>query len=109
MSMEYRISSFNAAIDMDDDDFMIISECETFNAMRYKDRPEDLEQKLGRLPGVSDIEYNGHFGPSIFFRLDCEETDSVGPLAIAQTIKDHIKECKKFLKRNGLLKKKREA
>ena len=100
MNMKYRISSFNAAIDMDDEDFLAIINAESFNSMRFDDCPKDLEQKLGALPGVSDIEFNGHFGPSVFFRLDCEETDSVDPLAIAKVIKDHVKECKKFLKKH---------
>jgi hypothetical protein len=103
MKMKCRISSFNCAIDLeDDDDFLAITDCENLNSNHYKDIPDDLEQKLTKLPGISQIEFNGHFGPSIFFTMDVEESDSGDALAVAQIVKDHVKECKKFLKKYKL-------
>lgn len=47
---------------------------------RKDDEEEDYERTLGakleRLEGVRDVEYNGHFGPFIYYTIDVDHDGS---------------------------------
>jgi hypothetical protein len=53
---------------------------------------EVLSQKLDMLDGITDSDYNGHFGHYIFLKIDSEYDNDKTWDAIETTIKDHIKE-----------------
>lgn len=46
---------------------------------------------LDTIDGVSDADYNGHFGPYVFFNLDANEDTTPKREEIKQTIMDYIK------------------
>lgn len=52
-----------------------------------------LVTKLDQLGDVDQIEYDGHFGPSIFFRLPHPEPKGLRQ-RVKKTIKAHLKECR---------------
>lgn len=68
---------------------------ETGNAA-YQAGNQTLAAKLDRIPGVSDIEYDGHFGPAVFVTISSEEDTEQVKGEIIKTIKDHLIWCKKL-------------
>jgi hypothetical protein len=60
-----------------------------------------LGDKLDRLPGVTDTEYDGHFGAAIYVRIDAEDDGPELHRLIETIITDHLAWCK------GLKKKRR--
>ena len=52
---------------------------------------ETLGELLDKLPGVRDIEYNGHFGSHIFFRVDAEDDTPSLHAQIVATIRHHAR------------------
>lgn len=54
---------------------------------------ETLGELLDKLPGVRDIEYNGHFGSHIFFRVDAEDDTPSLHAKIVATIRHHPPPC----------------
>jgi hypothetical protein len=51
---------------------------------------DSLCQRFSKVPGVYDVEYNGHFGSSIYFRLDDEFDYTAIHEQILEIIKDQI-------------------
>jgi hypothetical protein len=54
-----------------------------------------LRGRLGEVPGVSRINYDGRFGPVIFFTLDANLDIPRRQTCILARIRKHIKVCKK--------------
>ena len=54
------------------------------------DFEEILSQKLDMINGITNSDYNGHFGHYIFLNIDSEYDDSETWNLIEKTIKDHI-------------------
>jgi hypothetical protein len=55
-----------------------------------------LDERLADLDGVTSIEYNGHFGPAIFFDLDADYDTADGRSRILSTIRQFIAQAKLF-------------
>ena len=52
-----------------------------------------LSEKLEKLPGVSGVEYDGHFGPAIFLTVEDEHDDDAFKASVAETIESHLTWC----------------
>ena len=67
---------------------------ETFRVMtnspKERDGNAELYDQLNKIPGVSNIEYNGHFGPAIYFRLDFDEDKPKRRRQILATIDTYL-------------------
>lgn len=57
-----------------------------------------LYEKLDKLQGVSDIDYNGHFGPHIFYTVTAASDEAKLHAAVKTMIADHISTCRTHLK-----------
>lgn len=51
-----------------------------------------LEDSIGKLPGVSDIECNGHFGEFVYFTLDKTEDTASNRLRVLAFLLTAIRE-----------------
>lgn len=49
-----------------------------------------LGEKLGALPGVFDVNYNGHFGPYVFFSVEIASDTPFTKKNIEMTIRHHL-------------------
>lgn len=58
-----------------------------------------LYSKLADLPGISDIEYDGHFGSHVFFTKDGEATVEQMQ-TVFRTISDYLMECAAWAEKN---------
>ena len=77
------------AIALRDDEIMeAISESGERN---YDYNKHCLSGILDTIEGVSDADYNGHFGSYIFFNLDCEDDSPEKRVEILTLIMDYIK------------------
>lgn len=50
----------------------------------------NLYYDLEKIEGVSDIEYNAHFGPRIYFTVECDNMMEKRLSKIEETIKRYI-------------------
>jgi hypothetical protein len=91
-----EIYQYKCSLEIPLDDFLAIHHTESISSLHKEDRPEELEQKLARLPMVSQIEYNGHFGSAIFFCLDMGYTRAIVD-DVRKAIAAHVEECKAFI------------
>lgn len=55
-----------------------------------------LVTKLNQVDGLTKVEYDGHFGPYIFFCLAHPEPRGVRA-QITKIIRDHIQECREWV------------
>jgi hypothetical protein len=76
------------------DDFLALSNAESI----MSEGPlcdNSLCQRFSDVPGVFDVEYNGHLGSSIYFRLDDEFDYTAIHEQILEIIKDQIIKARK--------------
>lgn len=78
------------AVEVPVDGFIAIERAERFGGMEGV----SLGERLLRVPGVSDVEYNGHFGNLIHFRLVAEHDRPETHRAVLAVIDDHVAACK---------------
>lgn len=57
---------------------------------RNLDGKNTLCADLEKIPGVSNVEYDGYFGEAIYFRIDKEDDCNRTWTAITSTIKKHV-------------------
>lgn len=60
---------------------------------------EHLCKQLLAINGISDVEYNGHFGASVYFSLDAEEDTPATHETIISLIRTHLDRCRTALER----------
>lgn len=60
-----------------------------------------LLDKLNALPGVSGIEYNGHFGAAVYFDIDAEDDTAAAREGIRGLILTHIDGLKRKPRKRG--------
>jgi hypothetical protein len=82
------------AVEVSIDAFLAVSKWED-----WTNRELTLLDKLDKLPGVDNIEYNGHFGPCFYFRLDVDHDTPAMHARIARTIEQHVAKCVRHMAR----------
>lgn len=89
MALIKKCTSRSYEIDIDDlmEIIEMDSDCEDDG-----DWNEILSEKLDMVNGVTDTDYNGHFGHYIFLTIDSEYDDKDTWDTIEKTINEHIKE-----------------
>ena len=87
--MTPEITAVSFAIQLPVDDFRAIVR---LDKARLIDGT-DLFAQLDKLPGVRDVEYNGHFGSCIYYTLDADHDGQHAPVLSA--IKKYIARAKR--------------
>jgi hypothetical protein len=86
MPLVPEMTAANFAIEVTVDDFLAIID-EDKKRLMTKGTLFDI---IDRIPGVSDVEYNGHFGPCIFYKLDAERISEEGHAPILAAIAKYL-------------------
>ena len=95
MKLELECTARDYRVAIKDDDFTALTHAEDKYLVAYEDF---LHLKIDNIPGVSDTEYNGHFGSMIYFRVLAEDVSEETHQAILDTIRKHIAVCKRKYK-----------
>lgn len=100
MGRHFEIVSRNYAVEVDRSSFLDLldSESHATNSAAYQIGAQTLADKMGSVPGISDVEYNGHFGAAIYFTIDDENDTDVTRTSIANIIESHLYWCRKLPK-----------
>lgn len=98
LKFEITVRSYTIAIERDQMLDLMDSESHVTDDAAYKPGAQTLCDKLGKLPGVADVEYNGHLGAAIYFSISDEDDNDALKATIASTIETHLKWCKKLKK-----------
>lgn len=77
---DFHITSRSFSIPITMDEYDVIDHCE-----REWD-VDDVGQMLAEIPGVSDVDYNGHFGLFIYLTIDKEHDNDQTLNAISEII-----------------------
>jgi hypothetical protein len=69
---------------------------EDFLKIMDKDNEADSEEdvlyyKLEKITGLFSIDYDGHFGPAIYYSIFAEHDNGKTANIVEKTVKDHIK------------------
>ena len=83
-------------IEIPNEDFLALITYESYKGPRDY---VSLFEKLKKLPGIDDIDYNGHFGAAIHLTKECDATHEQMQ-AVFVTINEHIAACKAWLTAN---------
>ena len=93
----FEVSQLSIAFEITPDDLRAIEDRDNDLAdeAAERDAPYDynsicLSGMLDKIEGVSDADYNGHFGPYIFFNLDTEDDSPAKRVEILTLILDYI-------------------
>ena len=100
MKLSFEVTCRSYSIEIARKAFLDLMDSEshvTDNAA-YKPGAQTLCDKLGKLPGVSDVEYNGHCGASVFMTIAGEDDNDALKASITQTIETHLAWCAKLKK-----------
>jgi len=86
---EVTRTNYRVAIE-GDDTFMLISKWD--NELHDRALPPfvPLYKKIDKVDGVNDADYNGHFGASIFYRVEAEHDNEETHAEIRRLIQEHI-------------------
>lgn len=57
---------------------------------------DSLSDSLEKLPGVNEVEYNGHFGANVFLSLDSDIDSPAAREALGVVIEQHLAAAKKW-------------
>ena len=82
-------------IDITMPEMLAILDAESYNKHTTPITPT-LDERLADLRGVKSIEYNGHYGPAIFFTIDADCDTTVVRSFIISTITRFIAEATLF-------------
>jgi hypothetical protein len=88
---KFTIASRNMSIEIPEKDMLTILQAEA-----GRNGPVALVTKLDDLEGVYDINYDGHFGPAIYFAIEFPEPKGIRK-KIKAIIKAHIEECREWI------------
>lgn len=89
--MDLRKTKTSYAIDMDMTDFAILSKSDGLRwdgpTLEDKDLPE----------GVYDLEFNGHFGASVYYTVDAVDDTLLIHAAMVALIEDRVEAIRTFM------------
>ena len=95
MKFEFEITTRSYSIQIEDDPFLDLLDSESYvsgNAAFDKGQAT-LNEKLEKLPGVTKVDYNGHFGGAVYLTIDCDEDTTSLKKQIARIIERHLAWC----------------
>lgn len=94
--MKFEKTTTSYAIVVPEGDFLYLMDSESYatDHAAYKKGQQSLSEKLDKLDGVFDVDYNGHFGAQIILTIDVEQDDAKLKRKIISIIKKHLKWCK---------------
>ena len=93
-----EIISINYCFTLSVEDMRIIVEAENWSRCGGNVPETHLDEKLYDLPmGVTDVEYDERYGPSIFFTLPESNNPASNHEYVIKTIKNHVKLCHRLL------------
>ena len=104
-SLKFEVTQRSYSIEIDDESFLDLIDSESYvteNAA-YQKGVETLSQKLNKLPGVWDADYNGHFGAAIYLKIDVDDDTEALQIQIGEIIEKHLKWCAGLPKRKDVL------
>lgn len=104
------ITARKYAVELSIDDMISLEEGDSLLINKEFDDTSQLHTQLENMKGVSiyEIEFNGHFGPYIFFTVNDDDDTPVLHDRIHKMIRKHIKHCKKVIEENKENKAKRK-
>lgn len=77
---------------------LLDSESYVTNQAAFEPGAQTLCEKLESIPGVRDVEYDGHFGPHVFLTIEDEHDSNAAKAQIAEVIEGHLKWCAQLTK-----------
>ncbi|AXQ69605.1 hypothetical protein HOU03_gp163 [Caulobacter phage CcrSC] len=89
MPLGLRTTATSYAIDVDDDQFLAMIQAEGYKGGDFE---PSLFDKLQKTP-ARDIEYNGHFGASVYFTLTEEDDTPALRAELGRMIAEHLTLC----------------
>ena len=103
MTRTFEVTRRSYAIRIDEDDFIDLLNSESYvtDHAAFKDGNETLTGKLDRLPGVSKVEYDGHYGAAVYLWIDAGKDVPELQATISKTIDRHLAWCTKVKIRNA--------
>lgn len=95
---EFEPTSRSYAVEVEMAAFIALLNAESYTNKTAEeiDAFEALVTKLEKLDGVTDVEYDGHFGANIFFTLDTEKDNAAYRKVIRKVIVRHLHDCQKL-------------
>lgn len=95
MDMTFEITRRSFALEIPKAAFLDLEDSESYvsNNAAFKTGAQTLCSKLDALPGISNIEYNGHFGAFVYLSIDDEDDTPELRAQITQIITDHLAWC----------------
>ena len=87
--MEFQVTSTSYCIEVTVDQFRKIIDREN-EQQNDGDWENGLNNQLEEIEGVEDVDYNGHFGANIFFRMTAEVDERETKFAIKKVIDSWI-------------------
>ncbi len=89
MPLGLRVCAISYAIDVDDAQFLAMIQAEGYKGGNYA---PSLFDKLAKTAAL-DIEYDGHFGASVYFTLRGDDDTPAARAALATIIAGHLTDC----------------
>lgn len=108
--LKFEATQTSYAIEIDEHRFLDLLDSESYvteNAA-YNNGNETLFKKLNDLPGIFDIDYNGHFGSAVYLKIDIDDDTDELKAQISNIIEKHLKWCSKLKKRDNVVKRRNE-
>lgn len=98
MTMTFEITRRSYAIQIDEDAFVSLMNSESYvtDYAAHKKDKETLDGKLNRLPGVSGVNYSGHYGAAIYLSIDADRDKPRLQAQIRRMIERHLAWCAKL-------------
>ena len=102
--MEIRVWKKSYAIDITTDDALLLSESDTIKWLQLEG--PTLSEQDANAVGAHNLNFDGHFGASVFFDVDLEQEDEPDrvPILMAGLVReklDAIREHKEYLELMG--------
>lgn len=93
--MKFEVTSRTFSIKIDEESFgnLLDSESYVTDCAAYAKDQKTLDEKLDQLPGITDVEYDGHFGNAIYFSIPVSDDTPTLRKEIVKVIKEHLQWC----------------
>ena len=91
--MNFEVLNINYRIPVSIEEILLIDNYEG-EVLGYND---GLYKMLDKIPGISETDYDGWFGPYIYLTIDKNYNNDITKMNIEITIKDFIEKAKKEL------------
>ena len=94
------------SIEIEDKAFLDLLDSESYVTDHAAFAPDmkPLSERLHHIPGVRNVEYNGHFGAAIFFDIEAEYDHAETKAMIAHVVNTHLEWCASLEKREDVVK-----